>query len=293
MNTARCCWLMLLLVPASSALADTVGGQFVLNGKPLKPSEVAAFRVRDQFHAREFETYVMLTQKPVNREAIVKSIDPYSTAINDKAVFETDNIALSVHSDGVVGMNAKVGGVQYIDSSGTIMMQPGSLKANCSSNTKERVSCTVKSTEPVKSMDGKATWSLDVTFDSAVLARTPGKPLAKDGDEPGKALRAFLAAAKGDDLAKITAQMTKRQAESYQRDYNTPAENLKDLKQTLGFKLPKQPRITGGELVNDDYALLDVEGSTDGGAPWLFQVEMRRENGNWRYDDAGRVGMLK
>ncbi len=293
MNTLRSGLLLMLLLPASATLADTLSGQFVLNGKPLKPSEVAAFRIRDQFHAREFETYVMLTQKPVDREAIAKSLDPYAAAINDKAVFGSDSIALSVHGDGVVGMNAHVGGVQYIDSSGTIMMQPGSLKANCTSNTKDRVACTVKTASPVKSMDGKETWSIDVSFDSAVLARTPGKALAKDGGEPGKAFRAFLAVAQGSDLAKITATMSKRQAGNYTRDYNTPEENLKDFKQTLGFKLPKQPRVTGGEQVNDDYALLDVEGSTDGGAPWLFQVEMRRENGHWLYDDAGRVGMLK
>ncbi|TLY49410.1 MAG: hypothetical protein E6K53_13785 [Gammaproteobacteria bacterium] len=292
MNSARCWWLILLWVPASSALADTVSGQFVLNGKPLKPSEVAAFRIRDQFHAREFETYVMLTQKPVNRDAIAKSIDPYTAAINDKAVLDADYIALSVHGDGVIGMNAKVGGVQYVDSSGTIMMQQGSLKATCTSNSKERVSCTVKTAEPVKTTDGTI-WSVDFTFDSAVLGHTPGKPLAKDGGEPGKAFRTFLTAAQGDDLAKITAQMSRRQAAGYQRDYNTPAENLKDLKQTMGFKLPKQPRVSGGELVDDDYALLDVEGDSGGGSAWLFRVEMRREDGHWVYDDAGRVGMLK
>lgn len=292
MNTLYGGLLLLLLLPAGAAFADSVNGQFVLNGKPLKPSEVAAFRIRDQFHAREFETYVMLTQKPVNREAIVKSIDPYSAAINDKAAFGSDHIALSVHGDGVVGMNAHIGGVQYVDSSGTIMMQPGSLKANCANNSKDRVTCTVKTTEPVKTQDG-TTWSIDVSFDSAVLARPPGTALAKDGGDPGKAFRAFLAASQGSDLGKITAQMSKRQAANYTRDYNTPEENLKDLKQTLGFKLPKKPNVTGGELVSADYALLDVEGDGGGGSSWLFQVEMRREDGNWRYDDAGRVGMLK
>jgi hypothetical protein len=292
MNTLRSGLLVLLLVLANTAFADSVGGQFVLNGKALKPSEVAAFRIRDQFHAREFETYVMLTQKPVDREAISKSIDPYATAINDKAAFGSDNIALSVHGDGVVAMNASVGGVQYVDSSGTIMMQQGSLKASCTNNTKDRVTCTVKTAEPVKTQDG-TTWSIDVSFDSTVLARKPGNALAKDGGDPGKAFRAFLAAAQGEDLDKILAQMSRRRAANYMHDYNTPAENLKDLKQTLGFKLPKQPRVTGGELVSEDYALLDVEGDSGGGSAWLFCVEMRREDGNWRYDDAGRAGMLK
>ena len=34
------------------AQADTVSGQFALDGQALKPTEVAAFRIRDQFNPR-------------------------------------------------------------------------------------------------------------------------------------------------------------------------------------------------------------------------------------------------
>ena len=97
---------------ALSARADSVSGQFVLGGKPLKPAEVAAFRMRDQFDPRAYETYVMLTTKAVDKDKIRASIDPYAVAINDPAVSGEagDYIALSISADGKTGLNAHVGG---------------------------------------------------------------------------------------------------------------------------------------------------------------------------------------
>ncbi len=282
-----------VLVSLSSMVqADSVSGQFALGDNTLKPTEVAAFRIRDQFNPRQFETYVMLTTQPVNREAIGKNTDPYTTAINDDAVRDADYLAFTIGSDGEVGMNAHVGGTQYIDSSGKIMGQKGSLVASCSSNTTERVSCSVQVAKPVKSMDGP-TWSVDVNFDSAILSRAPGKPIAKDGGDPGKAFLALVAAAQGDDLAKILALLAPGEAEDYQRDYNTPEENLKDAKTTLGFRLPKKPKITSGELLNDDTAQLEVEGVPYEDGKMLYLVEMLRTDGKWGFNSASVAGMLR
>src|SRR6188768_3729675 len=147
-----------------SAAAAPVGGQFELDGKATKPAHVAAFRVRDQFHPREIETYVMLTATPVDKEAIKSSLDPYSTAINDPAVMgDNDYLAFWVKANGETQMNAHVGGTQYVDSSGKVMGMQGSLVASCKENTAARVACTVKTAKPVKSMDGPS-WSLDVSF---------------------------------------------------------------------------------------------------------------------------------
>jgi hypothetical protein len=45
-----------------SAQAASVSRQFALGGEPtLKPAEVAAFRMRDQFDPRALETYLMPT----------------------------------------------------------------------------------------------------------------------------------------------------------------------------------------------------------------------------------------
>ena len=75
--------LAVAAMPACAA-ADSVSGQFELGGKPIKPAAIAAFRMRDQFHPRSFETYVVLSGKPLERkDEIRNSLDPYSAAIND------------------------------------------------------------------------------------------------------------------------------------------------------------------------------------------------------------------
>jgi hypothetical protein len=132
-----------------------------------------------------------------------------------------------------------------------------------------------------------------MTFDSKVLARTPGKPLPKDGGEPGKVLLALVEATEGDDLARLLALLTPEDAASYNRDYQTPEENLADAKQMLGFTLPKQPSITGGELLDDDTALLEVEGVPYEGTRMLYLVELKRTDGRWVYASARPVGMLR
>jgi len=219
-------WVLALALPGSGvAHAGTISGQFVLGGKPVPVQEVAAFRVRDQFNPRTVETYVMLTAKPVDRAKIAASLDPYAVAINDPAARDSDYLAFSVRANGETSVNAHVGGTQYLDTSGTMMGQAGSLIAKCRENTPTRIACNVKTEKPVKPMDGP-TWTMYVSFETDVLARTPGKPMAQDGGAPGKAMLALRAALGGTDLAKILALLTPQEAKDYQEDWRTPAENL-------------------------------------------------------------------
>lgn len=295
MRVLRFVWLsvLALALPGYAATpAGPISGQFVLDGKPVVVSEVAAFRIRDQFNPRTVETYVVLTSKPVDRAAISASLDPYSVAINDPATLHADYIAFSVRANGEVAMNAHVGGVQYIDTSGTIMGQPGSLTAKCSENTPARVACHVKTEKPVKTMDGPA-FSLDLSFEAEVLSRKPGKPLAKDGGDPGKALLALRTAVAGDDLAKILALLTPAEAKDYQEDWRSPAENLASAKEMLDIRLPKKPKITGGELLADDHVVLEVEGEPYENGHMLYLVEMRRIEGRWVYEGSSVAGMLR
>jgi hypothetical protein len=286
-------WVLVLILPSLGvAHASPISGKFVLDGKTVPVSEVAAFRVRDQFNPRTVETYVMLTAKPVDRATIGASLDPYAVAINDPAVRDADYLAFSVRANGEIGMNAHVGGTQYLDTSGTMMGQRGSLIASCKENTPTRIACSVKTVKPVKSMDGP-TWSVDLSFEAEVLSRTPGKPLAKDGEAPGKALLALRAAVGGNDLAKILALLTPEEAKSYQEDWRTPAENLVSAKDILDARLPKKPKITGGELVANDHAVLEVEGEPYENGRMLYLVEMRLVNGHWLYEQSSVAGMLR
>jgi len=264
----------------------------VLGGKPVPVHEVAAFRMRDQFNPRTVETYVMLTTKPVDRAAISASLDPYSVAINDPAVRDADYLAFSVRANGETSVNAHVGGTQYLDTSGTMMGQRGSLIASCRENTPARIACSVKTASPVKPMDGP-TWSMDLSFEADVLARAPGKPLARDGEAPGKAFLALRAAVGGTDLASILALLTPQEAKSYQEDWRTPAENLASAKEMLDIRLPKEPKITGGELVANDHAVLEVEGVPYENGRMLYLVEMRWVDGRWVYEASSVAGLLR
>jgi hypothetical protein len=274
---------------AAPASAASVSGKFELNGKALAPTEVAAFRIRAQYDARKLQTYVMLTTQPVDRQAIGQSLSPYVVAINDPAA-QGDYLSLTVGADGVVGLNAHVGGTQYIDSSGAIMGDRGSLVANCTENTPARVACTVKSAKPVKTSDG--TWTLDVAFDTDVTSRPAGKPIAKGGDAPGKALLELAKAVQGDDLEAILALLTEANARDYREDWRTPRENLEAAKDLLGVRVPKKPIVAGGELLADDHAVLEVEGEPWEGSKMLYLVEMRKANGRWVFDNATSEGLL-
>src|SRR5690606_13684217 len=160
-------------------------------------------------------------------------------------------------------------------------------------NTPQHVACHVKSPKPVETMDGP-TWTVDMTFDSKVLARTPSKALPEDGGEPGKVLLRLVEPAGGDDFEAILALLTPQEAASYRdRDYQTAEENLADLKQLLGFTLPKQPEITGGELLDDDTAILEVEGTPYERTRMLYLVTLQRSDGRWGYASSRPAGILR
>ena len=73
----------------------------------------------------------------------------------------------------------------------------------------------------------------------------------------------------------------------------SPAENLASAKDVLDARLPKKPKITGGELVANDHAVLEVEGVPYENGRMLYLVEMRLVNGRWLYETSGVAGMLR
>jgi hypothetical protein len=284
-----CAGFSLPAVP--SAARQQVSGAFTMSGKSFKPAHAAAFRMRNQNAPRTMETYVMLTLTPVDIKKIGASVDPYVVAINDPAAMSADYIAFQVSDAGETRVNAHIGGTQYLDSSGYMMGTKGSLVATCKENTPARIACSVKTAQPVKPMSGPE-WTLDVTFATPVASRAPGKPLPPDGGPAGKALLTLITAVGGKTLAPILAGLTPAQAKSYQESYRTPAENLASAKDILGVRLPKKPKITGGESIADDYVVLEVEGVPFGTSRMLYLVEMRLVEGTWRYDQSSTVGML-
>jgi hypothetical protein len=277
---------------AHAAAKPGVTGKFVIAGKPLTLREVAAFRKRDGFNPRQWETYVVVSAKAVDKAALADSLDPYAVVINDPAVSDANYLGFSVSANGEIDMNARYEGTQYIDSSGKIMGQTGSLVATCSENSATRVACTVKTAKPVQSMDGPE-WSMDLSFETDVLSRPAGTPTPADGGDAGKAFLALRKALAGNDLAKILALMTPDQGSSYQADWRSAAENLADAKDILDVRLPKKPKITGGEQLAADHVLLEIEGEPYEDGKMLYVVEMKKLDGKWVYADANILGILR
>ena len=126
------------------------------------------------------------------------------------------------------------------------------------------------------------TYDFDLVFDVAVTP-PPGKPLAADGGEPGKAYRAWTAAVAKGDLPVLRALVG--------GDYNgwrlnsEDQGNVKEALKDLRDGTPLQARILRGRI-DGDSAVLWVEGKDRDDILRRGRVQMQRVEGVWRYVEA-------
>lgn len=126
------------------------------------------------------------------------------------------------------------------------------------------------------------TYDFDLVFDVAVTP-PPGKPLAADGGEPGKAYRAWIAAVAKGDLPVLRALVG--------GDYNgwrlnsEDQGNVKEALKDLRDGTPLQARILRGRI-DGDSAVLWVEGKDRDDILRRGRVSMQRVEGAWRYMEA-------
>ena len=126
------------------------------------------------------------------------------------------------------------------------------------------------------------TYDFDLVFDVAVTP-PPGKPLAADGGEPGKAYRAWIAAVAKGDLPVLRARVG--------GDYNgwrlnsEDQGNVKEALKDLRDGTPLQARILRGRI-DGDSAVLWVEGKDRDDILRRGRVQMQRVEGVWRYVEA-------
>ena len=274
--------------PAQAAESSAI---LVLDDKTYEFGEVSAFRIRDQGDATKYKTYVLFTSTAPDREAIVHARDPYSAAINDPAT-QGPSVAFFVDEEGTISMNAHIEGVQYLDSTGKIMFQPGSMRGGCQENTEEHVACTVETPEPVDTANGKQ-WTVRASFDTEVLKRPAGRPVEAGGGEAGEALLALEKALQGDDLNAILAHLSEDQAYDYSAGWRSPEESLEDAKETLGRFLPSRLEVVGGEYVEDGVVELEVKGVFPGSEDGvLYSVIMVREGDRWGFSRSRLLGFL-
>ena len=290
---SRACvgWVALLFV-GSSALASAQTARGAFESQPLgkiTPTVAAAYIVRDQFNPRLSQVEVILSTAAVDVAQAVTGLAPHTMVINDAALKDTNYVLIWIGADGKVSMNATFSKTmtQFVDRASA----DGSLRAELTTNTPDKVAGRIFTPAPVKTMSG-STYSVDLTFSAPVTKAAAGTALQAGGGEPGKALLGFFAARQKKDWPSLKAALSPAASERFVKSYNDDKENLADLLGTLEFWLPaKEAKITGGKLSGDE-AVLDVEGVLASGIKALTLVRLVRRPSGWLFDSATMAGML-
>ena len=277
---------------AGTASADSVKGSFLVKGGKsagtIAPKAAAAFAVRDRRDMRTPVAEVVLSEQAVDASAAIESLQPHTHAINQDVLKDRDYILLWVAPDGHVSMNATFGKTmtQFLDAVGD------SLQATLSVNTPERVAGRVFTTKPVQTMSGDI-YTVDLTFDTAVKRLPAGTSLGPGGGAPGKALDAFLASVKKGQWPGIKAALSPSAVEMFDKSYNSPEENASSLADILQAWLPKSGLKIAGGTQRGEVADLEIEGEMFPGTPALYLARMRQAAGQWQFESAAMVGMLR
>jgi hypothetical protein len=276
------------VVSASAADAGPASGQFKGKLGVIAPKHAVAYVVRDMRNPRATRVELLLTDGPIVDDGSLRdALDPHLVAINLDAISKKNYILLWVSPNGAAAMNATFSSTmtQYINDT------DDGLRAELTTNTPTKVEGRLFAPSPLKTMDGE-TYSVDIKFSADVPQPPAGTPLATGGDEPGKALTAFLAAAAKKNWPAIKAGSSAKALTMFDKSYNTPAENAESAQTLLDAWIPsKKRKIAGGQL-RGDVAILEVEGEIFEGQAGLSLVRMIKAGTGWHFDQAARVGML-
>lgn len=273
---------------AVSLVASEASGQFTAGTRePIRPKYAAAFETPDQRDARKMAIEVVLSEEPIDVAAAVGELDPHTSLINQKGLFDHNYVLLWVRPDNDVSMNATYSATmtQFVEMTGDRM------KADMTANTPDRVAGRVFSTKPLKMMDGTP-YTIDLTFSTTVTRPPAGTKIPAGGGEPGNAYKALQAAIAKKSLEEISSNVTEKNRKSFNDPDKTAKENLDSTLETLGFWLPKKPgTITGGEI-HGDRAVLNVEAEMFAGQNALFLIQMVKDGPRWVFDRATKAGMI-
>ncbi len=254
----------------------------------ISPKHAIAYVVRDGRNARNTRVEVLLTDVPIDAAGLRGNLDPHATAINLEPLRDRNYLLLWVAPDGAVSMNATYSKTmtQYLNDAS------GGLKGEFTANTATTITGRVFSAAPLKTMDGPP-YTIDVTFTAEVIPAVTGTALPAGGGEPGKALTAFMGALVKKNWPGLKAGLSPRQLPSFEKDYNTPAENAASAVDILSAWLPTEKfKVASGVLVNDTTAVLEMEGERFGSRQ-LSLVKMVKTGAVWQFDESVPAGMLR
>jgi hypothetical protein len=284
------CFAALCLASAAHSSAQTASGAFQSQpeGK-ITPKVAAAYVVRDQFNPRQTQIEIILSTAAIDVAKAATDLSPHMVAINDPALKDSNYVLLWIGGDGRVSMNATFSKTmtQFVDRASA----DGSLRAELTTNTPDKVAGRIFTPAPVKTLSG-STYSVDLTFSAVVTKAPAGTALPSGGGEPGKALAGFFAARQKKDWLSLKSGLSPEMTERLVKSYNDDKENLADLLDTLDVWLPaKNVTITGGKL-SGDTAVVDVEGVMTSGVKALALVRLVKGPARWLFDGATMAGML-
>ena len=276
------------LASASLATAGPASGTVKSQTGTISPKHAIAYVVRDGRNARNLRVEVLLTDVPIDPATLRGDLDPHATAINLEPLRDRNYLLLWVAPDGSVTMNATYSKTmtQYMNDAS------GGLEGEFTANTATTITGRVFSAAPMKTMDGPP-YTIDVTFTAEVIPAVTGTALPAGGGEPGKALAAFMGALVKKNWPGLKAGLSPRQLPSFEKDYNTPAENAASAVDILSAWLPTEKfKVAGGVLVSDTVAVLELEGERFGSRQ-LSLVKMVKSGAVWQFDESVPAGMLR
>ena len=276
-----------LLSPAQ--VADRASGAVVVSRQgTIRVTHATAYVVRDQRNARQTSTELLLSDVPVDPTIIRASLNPHMEAINVEPLKDRNYVLLWVTADGSVSMNATFSKTmtQFIDDT------TGGLNVTWTTRSASRLEGRVVTRTPVKTMDG-TTYTVDITFGVDVPPAPAGTALPAGGGDAGRALQKLIDAANAKNWTGIRAALSPGALKTFDKSYNSPAENAEDAADLLKAWLPvDKMKIVGGQL-QGDVAILDVEGEMFPGQASLSLARMVKVGATWLFDQAARAGMLK
>ncbi len=277
-----------MLTTVSLAEAGPASGTVRSPTGTISPMQAIAYVVRDSRNARNTRVEVMLTDVPVNASRLKDDLDPHVTAINFDELRDRDYLLLWVGGASTIAMNATYSKTmtQYLNDAA------GGLKVTFTTNTASRIEGRVYTEQPLKTMDG-AKYTVDVTFSADVVPALAGTPIAAGGGDAGRALTTFLSAVTKKNWAGIKAGLSPRALPMFDKSYNTPAENAETTSDIFNARLPMTKlTVTGGQLLSQTSAVLDVEGDRFGSRN-LSRVRMVKTGDAWQFDESAPAGFVR
>lgn len=278
--------LPVLLAPC--AAAGPASGRVTSATGIIAPRHAIAYVVRDSRNARHTRVEVLLTDVAVDAAVLKDELDRHVAAINVEALRDRNYVLLWVSADDVVSMNATYSRTmtQYLNDTS------GGLTAALATNTPAKIEGRLFAKAPLETMGGP-TYTVDVTFSADVLPALTGAPLPAGGGEPGTALTAFLGAVTRKQWPAIKDGLSPRALPTFDKSYDTPAENAESASDLFAAWLPMTGlQVSGGILIGDGVAVLDVEGERFGSRV-MSLVRMVKTGAAWQFDQSAPAGSLR